>query len=65
MKRLARSVVALCDHRDALTGARMCLACDKPIEEQASLPYEKVSPSGGATQPGRIHATCADAVRRR
>ncbi|MFD7409423.1 DUF6415 family natural product biosynthesis protein [Streptomyces sp. NPDC059866] len=31
VKRLARSVVALCDHHDTLTGMAMCLACDQPI----------------------------------
>jgi hypothetical protein len=66
VQRLARSVVALCDHYDALSGAAMCLACDKPIEEgQTSLPYEHVSPSGGAKQSGRIHAACAKAGRPR
>ena len=66
VKRLARSVVALCDHREALAGVRMCLACDKPIEDdQMSLPYEKVSPSGGAVPSGRIHAACASTGRPR
>ncbi|MGP4010513.1 DUF6415 family natural product biosynthesis protein [Streptomyces sp. 4N124] len=33
VKRLARSVIALCDHYDTLTGVVMCLACDQPIEK--------------------------------
>ncbi|QOV38777.1 hypothetical protein IM697_10580 [Streptomyces ferrugineus] len=66
VKRLARSVVALCDHHDALKGSTMCLACDKPIEDgQGSLEYEHVSPSGGAKLPGRIHAACASTGRPR
>ncbi|CAM5323862.1 hypothetical protein SCHAM137S_02034 [Streptomyces chartreusis] len=59
VQRLARSIVALCDHHDALRGASMCLACDKPIADgQASLPYARATPSGGAQQSGRIHAAC-------
>ncbi|MFD7281626.1 DUF6415 family natural product biosynthesis protein [Streptomyces sp. NPDC059862] len=66
VKRLARSVVALCDHYDALTGLAMCLACDKPIEAgDAWVPYDHVSPSGGAARAGRIHCRCANAPRRR
>ncbi|WP_370251647.1 DUF6415 family natural product biosynthesis protein [Streptomyces sp. V4I8] len=66
VKRLARSVVALCDHHDALTGARMCVACDRPIEDgQASMPYENFSPSAGAKQSGRIHTACASTGRPR
>ncbi|MFD7278386.1 DUF6415 family natural product biosynthesis protein [Streptomyces sp. NPDC059862] len=66
VKRLARSVVAMCDHYDALTGLAMCLACDKPIEAgDAWVPYDHVSPSGGAARAGRIHCRCANAPRRR
>ncbi|MGW1364292.1 DUF6415 family natural product biosynthesis protein [Streptomyces chartreusis] len=32
VKRLAMSVIALCDHLDALTGINMCLLCDKELE---------------------------------
>lgn len=64
VKRLARSVVALCDHHDTLTGMTMCLACDKPIEDgDDSVPYDQISPSGGAVRAGRIHARCANTVR--
>lgn len=64
VKRLARSVLALCDHQDALTGMRMCLACDKPIEDgQESRPYDEASLSGGAARPGYVHASCANAAR--
>ncbi|MFJ5157006.1 DUF6415 family natural product biosynthesis protein [Streptomyces sp. NPDC088353] len=66
VKRLARSVVALCDHYEALTGVVMCLACDKPIRVgEESVPYEHVSPSGGSARAGRVHAWCVTAVRRR
>ncbi|MCD7440480.1 hypothetical protein K4B79_19915 [Streptomyces lincolnensis] len=64
VKRLARSVVGLCDHFDALAGVTMCLACDKRIEDgEVLMPYASVSPWRGAGS-GRIHARCADAVRR-
>lgn len=64
-RRLARSLNALCDHYEALTGVTMCLACDQPIQagEEARL-YDHVSPSGGAARAGRIHARCANTVRR-
>ncbi|WP_427919941.1 DUF6415 family natural product biosynthesis protein [Streptomyces sp. cg40] len=66
VQRLARSVLALCDHHDSLTGLTMCLACDGPIQggEEAVL-YETVSHSGGVARAGRIHARCADKPRRR
>ncbi|MEU2780511.1 DUF6415 family natural product biosynthesis protein [Streptomyces sp. NPDC007110] len=64
VRRLARSVLALCDHRDSLTGVAKCLACDRPLEDgQPTQPYDKVSPSGGAARPGRIHTGCAGAGR--
>ncbi|MGI5408749.1 DUF6415 family natural product biosynthesis protein [Streptomyces chartreusis] len=64
--RLARSAIALCDHLDSFTGRRMCLACDRPIADgQPSMSYDKVSPSGGALTPGRIHSACAAAGRPR
>ncbi|MGP4088029.1 DUF6415 family natural product biosynthesis protein [Streptomyces sp. KR55] len=66
VRRLARSVMALCDHYDALTGVAMCLACDKPIEAgDAWVPYDHASPSGGSTPAGRIHCRCANVPRRR
>lgn len=66
VKRLARSVVALCDHLDALTGARMCLACDKPLDDgRPTLQYDEVGPPGGALQSGHIHAACAGTGRPR
>lgn len=62
--RLARSVQALCDHFETLTGTTMCLACDEPIsQEQESAAYGKVSPSGPAVAAGRIHAACANRAR--
>ena len=65
VKRLARSVVALCDHYATLTGTAMCLVCDKPIGVgDETTPYDRVSPSGGAARSGDIHSACANAVRR-
>jgi hypothetical protein len=64
-RRLARSLAALCDHYEALTGVVMCLACDQPLRDgDESLPYDKVSPTGAALRAGRIHARCAHTVRR-
>ncbi|MET7486735.1 DUF6415 family natural product biosynthesis protein [Streptomyces sp. NPDC005538] len=66
VQRLGRSVLALCDHFETLTGQPMCLACDRPInDDDESVPYGQVSPSGGAVAAGRIHATCGNTVRRR
>jgi hypothetical protein len=65
VKRLARSVVALCDHHTALTGVTMCLACDEPIASgEESMSYDVLSPSGGAALSGRIHARCTHIIRR-
>ncbi|MDT9695379.1 DUF6415 family natural product biosynthesis protein [Streptomyces sp. P17] len=64
VRRLGRSLLALCDHYETLTGARMCLACDQPIRPgEATRPYGQASPSGGASFSGRIHGHCANAVR--
>ncbi|MEU6654541.1 DUF6415 family natural product biosynthesis protein [Streptomyces sp. NPDC046900] len=64
-RRLARSLTALCDHYEALTGVEMCLACDRPIRDREdSVSYGQVSPSGGAACAGRIHTRCAHTVRR-
>ncbi|WP_206306847.1 DUF6415 family natural product biosynthesis protein [Streptomyces sp. F001] len=59
VRRLARSVVALCDHYDALTGVAMCLACDKPIEAgDAWVPYDRSAPPA-APPLGRVGSTAA------
>ncbi|MEU7061485.1 DUF6415 family natural product biosynthesis protein [Streptomyces sp. NPDC046197] len=64
VKRLARSVVALCDHYDSLTGVTVCLACDQPISGNAAwLPYDQISPSAGTGRSGRIHTGCAHTLR--
>ncbi|WP_336246873.1 DUF6415 family natural product biosynthesis protein [Streptomyces cupreus] len=64
VRKLGRSLLALCDHYIALTGVRMCVACDQPIRPgEATQPYDQVSPSGGAAFSGRIHDRCADTVR--
>lgn len=66
VQRLARSVLALCDHFETLTGTVMCLACDQKIEDtDESLPYDHVSTSAGAINPGRIHTRCASRGRPR
>jgi len=57
---LARSLNALCDHYEALTGVRMCLACDRPIQDgEATRPYDHAGLPGGTGPAGRIHERCA------
>ncbi|MFE2586583.1 DUF6415 family natural product biosynthesis protein [Streptomyces sp. NPDC059378] len=64
-RRLARALAALCDHHDALADVAMCLACDQPLQhDDQTIPYDHVSPSGGAARAGHIHARCANTVRR-
>lgn len=64
VRKLGRSVLALCDHYEALTGIRVCLACDQPLQPgEATRPYDQGSPSGGSTLSGRIHDSCSNAVR--
>ncbi|MET7479515.1 DUF6415 family natural product biosynthesis protein [Streptomyces sp. NPDC005648] len=64
VKKLARSVLALCDHLENLTGITICLACDQRIKPgQDDLPYGKISPSGAAASSGRIHAACVNRSR--
>ncbi|MFF3350820.1 DUF6415 family natural product biosynthesis protein [Streptomyces sp. NPDC002779] len=63
VRRLGRSLLALCDHYETLTGIRVCLACDQPLRPgEATLPYGQASPSGGAGTTGRIHDRCTNAV---
>lgn len=65
VKRLARSVISLCDHYDSLSGVRMCLLCDQPIEaSDAWEHYQQAGLTGGPGQPGRVHAPCARTARR-
>ncbi|MFI1029530.1 DUF6415 family natural product biosynthesis protein [Streptomyces sp. NPDC020951] len=64
VNRLARSVLALRAHYDALTGIWMCLVCDQVIETGAdAMSYARVSPTSGNGRPGHIHRTCVDVVR--
>ncbi|GAB2880689.1 hypothetical protein GCM10027074_56190 [Streptomyces deserti] len=59
VKRLARSVVALCDHYDALTGITMCVVCDRVIEGDEWEPSDQIGPYGGVVRSGRVHFACA------
>ncbi|MFI5796114.1 DUF6415 family natural product biosynthesis protein [Streptomyces sp. NPDC051677] len=62
VKRLARSVLALRDHYDTLTGVRMCVACDQAIEDgEEAVPYERASATGGT---GWAHGHCANSMSR-
>ncbi|MCQ9178371.1 hypothetical protein KMT30_04850 [Streptomyces sp. IBSBF 2953] len=64
VKKLARSVLALRDHYDALTGIWMCLACDRVIDDAADAqPYSQASPTSGNGHGGRIHKKCVNVVR--
>ncbi|MFE7275565.1 DUF6415 family natural product biosynthesis protein [Streptomyces sp. NPDC057623] len=65
VKRLARSVVALCDHCDTLAGIRVCRACHSEIKDyDEALPSDSASSSGGSLSAGYVHAKCANKVRR-
>ncbi|MFD3377608.1 MULTISPECIES: DUF6415 family natural product biosynthesis protein [unclassified Streptomyces] len=58
VRRLARSVVSLCDHHGTLTGLRMCPVCDKPITaDQESAPFDlfRTSSSGPSSD---THTRC-------
>ncbi|CCK24742.1 hypothetical protein BN159_0363 [Streptomyces davaonensis JCM 4913] len=66
VRRLARSVMALCDHHMTLSGYSVCPACDQLIKPGAATqPYDQGSPSGGSTVSSRIHDGCAHAVHLR
>lgn len=65
VKKLACSVLALCDHYETLSGTTMCLVCDKPIAAgEETVLYDQLSPSGGAIRSGHIHAACVNRARR-
>ncbi|MFD7134361.1 DUF6415 family natural product biosynthesis protein [Streptomyces sp. NPDC059894] len=56
VKQLARSVVGLRDHYDALAGVTVCPACDQAIEDSdGSPPYGQV-----LSARKRIQRCCAD-----
>ncbi|MFE6337276.1 DUF6415 family natural product biosynthesis protein [Streptomyces sp. NPDC057798] len=64
VRRLGRSLLALCDHYEALTGLRMCLACDQPLTPgEPTRLFDQGSQSGGSAVSGRIHERCSNAVR--
>lgn len=63
-RKLARSLAALCDHYETLTGMPICMACDKSIHPRSeSVPYDRVSNSGSSVT-SHVHAACANSVRR-
>ncbi|MFF0139646.1 DUF6415 family natural product biosynthesis protein [Streptomyces sp. NPDC005227] len=63
-RKLARSLAALCDHYESLTGMPICTACDTAIHPRSEkATYERVSNSGGAVV-SHIHAACANRPRR-
>ncbi|MGW0914642.1 DUF6415 family natural product biosynthesis protein [Streptomyces sp. NPDC002784] len=64
VRKLGRSLLALCDHYETLTGVRMCLACDQPLKPgEPTRPFDQGSQSGGSAVSGRIHERCANTVR--
>jgi hypothetical protein len=64
-RKLARSIAALCDHYETLSGQVMCVACDRVIRRSDdAVPLDQMSNSGGAIT-GRVHAACVDAPRPR
>ncbi|MCS0602671.1 DUF6415 family natural product biosynthesis protein [Streptomyces sp. LP11] len=61
-RRLARTLSALCDHYEALTGRGMCVACDRPIRAgDDTAPYDRAGNSGG-TVTSTVHAACAPSL---
>ncbi|MGY5099452.1 DUF6415 family natural product biosynthesis protein [Streptomyces sp. 900105245] len=63
-RRLARSLSALCDYFEALTGVRTCVICDQPIQSgEPSQPYD-VAHHGGAAGAGRRHERCVQSAAR-
>lgn len=57
-QRLARAVLALCDHYDILTGVAMCTVCDRQIgPDDESAPYEVGAEEGAKS--GVVHTGCA------
>nr|WP_222108410.1 DUF6415 family natural product biosynthesis protein [Streptomyces cupreus] len=66
VRKLGRSLLALCDHYIALTGVRVCVVCDQSIRPgESTQPYDQGSQSGGSAVSGRIHEGCVNAVRLR
>lgn len=64
-RKLARSLIALCDHFESLTGQVMCVACDRAIRRpDDAVPLDQVSNSAGAIT-ARVHPDCVDAPRPR
>jgi hypothetical protein len=60
VKEIARSLMSLSHHHDALTGITMCLACDRAItDDQSWEPFSHSYPSEGTARSGRVHAGCA------
>ncbi|MET7776349.1 DUF6415 family natural product biosynthesis protein [Streptomyces mirabilis] len=60
IQRLARAVLALCDHYDSLTGVIMCARCDRPIgPDDVSMPYD--FGVGEDAETSRVHGACMPA----
>ncbi|WP_345671079.1 DUF6415 family natural product biosynthesis protein [Streptomyces similanensis] len=60
VKKIAESVLAACDHHDALTGLRTCLLCDKPIQPGEDWePFQGGRVLAEGSRPGRVHLLCA------
>ncbi|MBM7092475.1 DUF6415 family natural product biosynthesis protein [Streptomyces sp. NPDC012461] len=63
VRRLARSVRCLCDHYEALSEVRMCVACDRPVEgADDTVPYDRIVPSAHGGRSALIHARCTPAM---
>ncbi|MEV7289660.1 DUF6415 family natural product biosynthesis protein [Streptomyces sp. NPDC093252] len=63
VKRLARGVMALCDHYEALSPLAVCALCDELIESGDAW-LEHTSTVGGTKREGRIHRGCSKPRRR-
>ncbi|MFF8726001.1 DUF6415 family natural product biosynthesis protein [Streptomyces sp. NPDC015171] len=62
-RKMARTLTALCDHYEALTGQGMCVACDRPLRAtDETITYSSLYDSAG-TATSRIHAGCAQRPR--
>ncbi|MFE2969938.1 DUF6415 family natural product biosynthesis protein [Streptomyces sp. NPDC059340] len=57
-RKLSRSLAALCDHYEALTGVITCTVCDRPISpDDEPIPYEVGAEED--RKSGVVHPDCA------